>query len=119
MARMLVVDDDPAIRDLLSAVLETWGVEARVVCSGYEATVFLSQHPQVTLLLTDLQMPGMDGLEVARRVRERHPGLRILAMTGGGLVREEAGAEFERVLRKPIDLDELQTLVQTGEAIVA
>lgn len=111
MAHVLVVDDDPAVRDLLAALLETWGVDARVVCSGYEATVFLSQHPEVRLLLTDIRMPGMDGRELARRARVMQPGIRAVAMTGGGLMREEPGAEFETVLRKPIDFERLQALL--------
>jgi len=79
--RILVVDDEESIRSLLSEALATAGYEVLTAGSGEEALELLgSENLQVMLL--DLKLPGMDGLELCRRIRQERPGAVIYAMTG-------------------------------------
>src|SRR5574341_86259 len=68
-ARVLVVDDEPQIRRALMHTLEANGFDVRTVATGEEALTALKWHPDVILL--DLMLPDLDGLEVARRIREQ------------------------------------------------
>ena len=78
---VLVVDDDPDIRQFVETVLVDEGIEAVVVPDGGEALRRLGHRP-FDLLLTDVRMPGMDGFELVRRARESYPDLRVLFMSG-------------------------------------
>lgn len=108
VARLLVVDDDDSSRSLLAGVLENWGywvVEAR---SGGEALALL-QRRDFTAMLTDLQMPVLDGFVLVRQVRareereQRHrlPVVAISAHATLAARRECARLGFDRVLAKP------------------
>ena len=79
--RILVVDDDGRNRKLLQAMLKSLGYDSDVACDGPEALDKLGQG--FDLVLLDLMMPGMDGLEVARRVRNRseHADIPIMMVT--------------------------------------
>ena len=82
-ARVLVVDDQEEMRDLLAEMLASEGYEPRAVVGGEEALQEL-EHAPYDLLLTDLNMPHMDGLALLRRVRERWPSLPVVIITGYG-----------------------------------
>lgn len=110
ITRLLVVDDDDASRTLLTSVLESWGywvVEAR---SGGEALAVL-QKRQFTAMLTDLEMPVLDGFVLVRQVRareerEHRPHLPIIAISAHASLtarRECARMGFDRVLAKPFE----------------
>ena len=109
--RVLVVDDNQDIADGLGQLLQTLGMETRVVYRGAAALDALASfRPQVILL--DIGMPGMDGYEVARQVRARCPVARpkLVAVTGWGSERDrqrigEAG--FDHHLVKPVGADRL------------
>jgi len=75
--RILLIDDEPA---LLKA-LEQSGFRVFTARSGREATAKISEHP-VDLLITDLNMPDEDGIEIIRRLRKNHPQLKVIAMSG-------------------------------------
>lgn len=83
MARILVVDDDAPIRNLVQTILATDGHEVFCAGDGKEAIRFLQESP-FDLVITDLIMPEMEGLEMIRKVRKQRPELKIIAMTGGG-----------------------------------
>ncbi len=107
--RILVVDDNRDAAASLGALLQILGAEVRVVHDGPSAlAAFDAFHPQVTLL--DLGMPGMDGYEVARRIRA-HAGsgeTTLIALTGWGQERDRrrtAEAGFDCHLTKPVDID--------------
>jgi PAS domain S-box-containing protein len=114
-SRILVVDDNRDAADSLSMVLGLLGAEVRVACSGTEALeAFTSYDPAVVLL--DIGMPGMDGYEVARRIRSRFPERRtaIVALTGWGQEadrRRAREAGFDHHLVKPAEIDALRELL--------
>lgn len=81
MNRILVVDDEKEIRDLFSRVLETAGYEVRTAESGEKALEILA-HEKFPLLLFDLNLPGIDGVELCRRARKLMPISIIFAITG-------------------------------------
>jgi PAS domain S-box-containing protein len=112
--RVLVVDDNVDLATSQAAVLQRMGHEVEVAYNGEAALDKAREfHPEVVLL--DLGMPGMDGFEVARRLRAEHDGgMKIVAQTGWGQKADrqrtrEAG--FDEHLAKPVDLAALQQLL--------
>lgn len=116
MARILVVDDDKRIRALIRRGLKKLGHEVVEAGDGAAALERLRADP-VDLLITDLYMPGMEGLELIQKVRAAWPELGIIAISGGTAdtkfdflpVADSLGADD--VLAKPLDLDRLRDLV--------
>jgi CheY-like chemotaxis protein len=81
IATVLVVDDDPAVRMVAAAMLEREGYRILQAGSGSEALAIFEAE-RVDALLSDVQMPGMDGFALVRELRERHPRLPIVLMSG-------------------------------------
>lgn len=110
--RVLLVDDESEFVTTLAERLELRGFEAVVALNGEEALKRLAQkRPQMMLL--DLKMPGMSGLEVLRKSLRRIPELPVIMLTGHGsdLERDEALASgAQTYLQKPVDIDELVKL---------
>ena len=116
-AQLLVVDDDPLVRSVLGAVFERLGHRAEVVESGEDALRRLKEGAPCDLLLTDLTMPGLNGIELLREARRQRPRLPCILLTGN--LDEEAtlavsalseGGPFT-VLRKPMAPDSLGAAV--------
>jgi two-component system cell cycle sensor histidine kinase/response regulator CckA len=80
--RVLVVDDEPQICDLVRRVLEGAGYRVTTANSGAAAIEEVTQHGAPHLLLTDFKMPRMDGDELAARLRQTTPDLKVLYLTG-------------------------------------
>src|SRR5580700_9305368 len=80
MPRILLAEDDDSLRGFLTRALERAGYDVTACADGEEAVAVLDEVWD--LLLTDIVMPGMDGIEVARLAAARHPGLRIMFITG-------------------------------------
>lgn len=76
--KLLVVEDDAPVRDLLVRVLQDAGYLVSAASSGTDALEIAAQHARLDLLITDFVMRGMNGIEVARKLAEAHPDLRIL-----------------------------------------
>jgi PAS domain S-box-containing protein len=116
--RLLVVDDNRDAADSLALVLETLGAQVEVAYDGAAALdAFDRFGPRAVLL--DLGMPGMNGLEVARRLRERANGhaAMIVALTGWGQDEDRArtrAAGFDHHFVKPVDVTSLQALLGLG-----
>ena len=83
MARVLVIDDVEAIRQAMAIVLENEGHEVVQASDGLDGIRRLREGP-VDLLITDVLMPGADGIEVIKAVRQDAPQLKVIAMSGGG-----------------------------------
>ena len=119
-SRVLVVDDNKDAADSLGMLLEFLGAEVRVVHDGFAALEAVSQF-KPTLVLLDLGMPGMNGLEVARRMRQDPDahGVRLVALTGWGQRedrRRTTEAGFDYHLVKPADLGALQSILSMRDS---
>ena len=79
---ILVVDDRADVAELARAILRDYGYTTLMARHGREALEILDGHPEIDLLFSDLIMPGMDGLTLAREARRRRPSLRVLLTTG-------------------------------------
>ncbi len=113
-ARILVVDDDAGQRSLLETFLRAQGFRTLSADSGAAALARLEEG-DFGLLISDVRMPGMSGIETLRRVRERHPGLPVLLVTAFADIRSAVAAMRDgavNYLAKPIDLDELMNSVR-------
>jgi DNA-binding NtrC family response regulator len=118
--RILIVDDDPGQRSLLESFLKSQGFETVLAASGERALAALRAE-SFNLMISDVRMPGMSGLEALRRVRQEHASLPVLLVTAYADIREAVGAMRDgavNYLPKPIDLDELLNIVRqfTGVA---
>lgn len=116
-ARLLVVEDDQVNQQVARAMLERLGCRVSVASSGAEALA-LTGRERFDLILMDVQMPDMDGLEVTRRLRERHDvaaGIPVIAMTAGGTGGDQArclAAGMNGYLTKPLLPDDLVAMLR-------
>jgi CheY-like chemotaxis protein len=112
--RILVADDNKAIRDIVSGFLKFIGYEVALAGDGIEAlTIFLLNS--FDLVLTDLEMPALDGLRLACHIKERSPNTPIILMTGDDreTVLEKVEQEtVHSVIFKPFILEDLQMTIQ-------
>ena len=116
---ILVVDDDPGQRSLLHSFLTSQGFRITLADSGEEALRILDSHP-VSMMISDVRMPGISGLETLRRARGKHARLPILLVTAYAEIREAVGAMRDGALNylsKPIDLDELLVSVRQATGL--
>jgi DNA-binding NtrC family response regulator len=114
MPRILIVDDDAGQRSLLDSFLRGQGFEIIAVSSGEQALDTLGKQ-DVTMIISDVRMPGISGLETLRRARKDHPTLPVLLVTAYADIRDAVGAMRDgavNYLEKPIDLDELLASVR-------
>lgn len=120
-ASILIIDDDDAVSRTLSLILTRAGYRVSTVTNGRKGLEMLSDGA-FDLVLTDIIMPELDGIEAIRRIRSDHPGLRIIAMSGGGQIDK---ADFlhmaqalgaDRVLEKPVRSQRLLELVGSAMA---
>lgn len=113
---VLIVEDDPALREVYGEVLAGEGFGIRLAANGHEALALLSAEPEVPcMILLDLRMPGMNGWELADRLREtaRWQDVPIVVVAAHYLVADEAvriGAASW--LQKPVTLDRLVAAVR-------
>lgn len=110
--RILVIDDDPDMRESLAKVLEAKGHEVIVAGDGQEGMAAFRAHSP-DLVITDLVMPRKEGLETIMELRRDHPNTRIIAMSGGTrhdetvFLRAAQKLGAHRWLQKPFGLDQL------------
>ncbi len=82
-AHILVVEDEPAIRDLIEIQLENLGYKVTLAANGGEALLALEERGlKPDMLITDVVMPGMSGVVLLKRLRKTHPALKVLFMSG-------------------------------------
>ncbi len=119
MALILLVDDDNSMRHFLGTALSRAGHTVELCANGKEALQMLHDQPDYDLLLTDIVMPQMDGIELSQKASELYPKLKIMFMTGFSAMimdREELRDQHQ-VLAKPFHLKDLvqniETLLQT------
>jgi CheY-like chemotaxis protein len=111
---VLVVDDEQLVRDLLVQFLRLRGYRASGVKDGPEALSMVEQAPP-DLILLDLMLAGMNGVEVLRRLRDKHFTGAIIIITGSydeELLQEAWSLQPQEVISKPIDLEKLLAIIQ-------
>jgi len=116
MKRILLIDDDQLFREMLKDILESLGHEVTEAREGSEGLNLL-RNLNPDLVMTDLIMPGKEGIETIMELRRAKPDLRIIAMSGGGRgmansylkIAQQMGAK--RVLAKPFSIDELKEVI--------
>lgn len=111
---LLVVDDQPAIRQLLVEALGSEGYDIVQASDGYEA-VSIVRDRKPELILLDLKMPGLSGLETLREINKHSPGIPVVLITAYGELSDPAEAERMGVrclILKPFDLNEVRAVVR-------
>lgn len=114
---ILIIDDDQALRDSLRRTLRREGYTVLEAAEGGEGLKVLKSHP-VDVVLVDLFMPGKEGLETIGELRRSHPGIKIIAMSGGGkkghmdVLKAAKLMGARRVLAKPFTREELIDTVE-------
>jgi CheY-like chemotaxis protein len=127
MAKILIVDDEEHVRAALKQVLERAGYEVVVAATGNEG-LELMQREGADLVITDVIMPGIDGITTARKIREKFRDTRIIVISGGGKAAPEPyepdaistrsylasanSAGADRTLTKPFDRQEILRAVK-------
>src|ERR671938_1687085 len=114
MANLLIVDDEPGMRQLLSHVFGRAGHAVRAAENGAKALELLRQEP-ADLIISDVKMPDMNGIELLRRVREFSPDVSVVLMTAFATVetaREAFKLGADDFIQKPFDVDELKLIVE-------
>ena len=123
MARILIAEDEEALRSLVARALSLDGHEIMTACDGAEALdVLTREQGAFQLLLTDIRMPVMDGIALALAVARDHPRLGILLMTGYADQRERASgldALIHDVIAKPFSLAKIRGAVNEALAATA
>jgi DNA-binding NtrC family response regulator len=112
--KVLLVDDEKEFISTLAERMQMRGFDPEVAFSGEHALKILEQNvPDVMVL--DLKMPGIDGLEVLRRVKKGYPQIQVIIVTGHGSERDEEAARrlgaFDH-LQKPVDINDLVLVME-------
>jgi CheY-like chemotaxis protein len=121
MASILVVDDEPLLRQNLSKFLAVLGHDVLVAGNGREALAVI-ERSSVDLVITDVNMPDMDGLELLNALRGRMPPLPTVVMSGGGRFDKDMLLQSAKVLgavvslAKPFSLADLKSAVERALA---
>jgi DNA-binding NtrC family response regulator len=114
-AKILVIDDEPDIVELTRLNLESEGFDVATAETGTEALTSIKEGEQYEILLTDLRLPDIDGIELVQRLKEIAPDSEIIVVTGYGSTEKaieatKAGAFY--FLEKPVEFDELLILIE-------
>lgn len=111
---VLIVDDNAIVRETLLRLMEAVGFKTETAPGGPEALRLLEERP-FTFLLTDMKMPEMDGMDLIKEARSRHPELGIISMTGyseGYRYVDVINAGASDFIKKPFDIEELEAKIR-------
>jgi CheY-like chemotaxis protein len=110
---ILLVDDDVLVLEFTAELLSALGHRVTTARSGDEALAILADGHAIDTLVTDVQMPGLNGFELARRARNLQPGLMILYCTGHpASIEHHLGAALGPVVTKPCTAERLQLEIE-------
>lgn len=110
---ILIIDDDSAVRNFISVSLRDADYTVFEAENGIKGLNILQEHPEIAAVITDIIMPDKEGIETIKDIRKLHPGIKILAISGGGKLEPEnylllantLGAH--KTLKKPFRASEL------------
>jgi len=117
MRRVLLIDDEPSVRDVLARMLVHAGFDVIQAADGREGLVAFERF-DIDVVVTDVNMPGVDGIEVISALRRLRNEVPIVAISGGGLFKKEmllASARAigaDEVVSKPFDLQEIVAVLR-------
>jgi two-component system, response regulator RegA len=112
MTSVLLVDDEEEFVKALAERLELRGFVVHLALNGEQALGWL-QERKADMMVLDLKMPGMDGMEVLRRVRKAHPKLAVVMLTGHGSEKDRDEAlRLGAYVQKPVQIDQLVLLAK-------
>jgi DNA-binding NtrC family response regulator len=119
MGRIMIVEDDEAVRELLREILKRAGHEVVAAGNGKEAIALYQDNPDTAdLVITNILMPEKEGLEMIQEMRRDDPGIKIIAISGGGQIGPADYLEIARrfgatrTFSKPFDRKELLAAVE-------
>lgn len=107
MAHILFVDDNSLIRDVICTALENRHHRVSAATNGVEGLRILSEHEDIALVISDLHMPKMNGVELAAAIRERNIAVPLIGLTAGSTADAQAmvAAGAHLVMTKPVTLN--------------
>lgn len=114
MAHIMIIDDDPSALEAIAIMVEYLGHSVRMVSSA-RAGLNLLETEDFDLVLTDIIMPDTDGIEVLLTLRQHRPGLKVVAMSGGGRLKKEDFLHMaerlgaDATIAKPFDDEQLES----------
>ena len=117
MSKILIIDDEPYILLMLKKMLEKAGYEVDLASNGRQG-LELFQKDSADMVITDIIMPDKEGLEIIMEMKQTHPDLKIIAISGGGRISPESYLECakhfgaSRVFQKPFRQKELMLAVK-------
>ena len=118
-ANVLLVDDEARFVEILAERLQVRGVTADTATSG-EAALKLIQEKDFDVVLLDLSMPGMDGIEVLRKMKKAKPALQVIILTGQGSIQATVEVMKEgamNFMEKPVDINRLIETIREATPI--
>ncbi len=119
--KVIIAEDDPVSREILASLLRKWGYQVLASADGREAMEALRAQTEPVLAILDWMMPGMEGVEICRRVREISKSVYILLVTaraGKEQIVEGLRAGADDYLTKPFDKEELRARLSVGARIL-
>ena len=112
--RILLVEDEPVIREVVADMLSDAGFEVTATCTGDEAAILIADSDRFDVLLTDITMPGLiDGIGLAEHAREVHPALPVVFVSGrpDHAPRAEAVGQPSAFMPKPYDVNRVISVI--------
>lgn len=116
MARILLAEDDESMLNFLVLALRRAGHEVVAKTDGLEALRAVYGDEHFDLLLTDVVMPGLDGIELAQKATDRRPSMKVMFITGFAAIamnKHSGGEQTAKILSKPFHLNDLVDQVET------
>jgi len=112
MDHILVVDDEKSVRDVIKSALEYYGYKVTVACNGQEGLEYFNNSHRFNLVITDIRMPIMDGIEFARSIRSSaKPNTPIIAITALFVDKDMERDLFDSIIGKPFNLASLAKII--------
>lgn len=111
VAAILIIEDDADNRQMLASVVAIMGYDILAAESGEQALRMLAQRTDVALVVSDIRLPGMDGLSFGEVMRKRHPSIKVAYVTGDDAAAEEAIQKGAVAMLKPYDFSVLTRVI--------